>query len=148
MHLYGRVFGIGNGQDLVQPRGAVECVEGRGIVFGNCFQHCVQPFSLVDRSRPGHRRIVVFFLIDPARRIVSTADAPPQSRAWHIAVWQRTPPLNRLPLLCLELIADLAFAGITLDEAKEQRLAHKADRVRTVQIDNEAFHRNFNLCEH
>lgn len=148
LYVHGEIFGIGNSQDLVQPRGAVDCVQGRGIVFGNCFQHCVQPFSLVDQSQAGHRRIVVFFLVDPAHRIVSTADVPPQSREWHIAVWQRTPPLNRLPRLCLELIADFAAAGTTLARAYEQRLELMADRARTVQHDNEAFVRNINLCEH
>jgi hypothetical protein len=148
IYVHEKHYGVGNCMDLVQPRGSVDCIAGRAIAFGNILQHRVHPFSLVDRTRAGHRRIIVFFLVDPTKRIVSTIDVPPQQRSWIISVWQRTPPLNLLPLLCLELIADFAGAGITFDEAAATRSALMQDRARTFKLTNDLFERNINLCEH
>lgn len=41
-------------------------------------------FRLQDPSKPGHRRFIALWLIDPTRRIISTANVPPQQAAW----WQ------------------------------------------------------------
>ena len=32
--------------------------------------------------KPGHRRILVFFLVDPMQRIFSATDVGPQQRGW------------------------------------------------------------------
>lgn len=37
---------------------------------------------LKDRTKPGHRRFVALWLVDPHQRIVSTANVPPQRLDW------------------------------------------------------------------
>lgn len=57
---------------------SVDTHENLCLVFPNFMQHRVSNFGLEDESKPGYRKILVFFLIDPAHRILSTADVPPQ----------------------------------------------------------------------
>ena len=40
------------------------------------------PFKLADPTKPGHRKILALFLVDPNIRIISTANVPPQQREW------------------------------------------------------------------
>lgn len=44
------------------------------MVFPNTYQLNVEPFELIDKSQPGHRKILVFWLIDPSNRVLSTKD--------------------------------------------------------------------------
>lgn len=62
--------------------GAVQTRPGRLVVFPNVLGHRVEPFELVDKTRPGHRKVVAIFLVDPKTPIISTADVPPQQRLW------------------------------------------------------------------
>ncbi|TWU79166.1 hypothetical protein ED733_008872 [Metarhizium rileyi] len=66
----------------VQEMGSVLTRSGRAVFFPNLYQHRVQPFSLADPSRPGHRKILALFLVDPAIPIISTAQVPPQQPHW------------------------------------------------------------------
>ncbi|KXX73990.1 hypothetical protein MMYC01_209021 [Madurella mycetomatis] len=72
---YERIFGtcLMDG-DTVQNYGMVETREGRLLAFPNVF--------LQDRTRPGHRRFIALWLVDPHQRIVSTANVPPQQLGW------------------------------------------------------------------
>jgi septum formation topological specificity factor MinE len=45
-------------------------------------QHRVSPFRLVDPTKPGHRRFIALWLVDPNFRIISTANVPPQQMNW------------------------------------------------------------------
>ena len=58
------------------------CTEGRLVTFPNTVQHRVAPFALADPTKPGHRKILALFLIDPHRRVISTANVPPQQAEW------------------------------------------------------------------
>lgn len=51
-------------------------------MFPNVLQHRVSPFKLADTSKPGHRKLLALFLVDPDIRIPSTADVPPQQLDW------------------------------------------------------------------
>jgi len=62
--------------------GSVACTEGRLLTFPNLLQHRVEPFSLADPTKPGHRKILALFLVDPNIRIISTANVPPQQKSW------------------------------------------------------------------
>ena len=44
------------------------------LVFPNFMQHKVSPFRIKDVNKTGHRDILVFFLVDPSQKILSTAD--------------------------------------------------------------------------
>ena len=42
------------------------------LAFPNVVQHRVSPFRLADPTRPGHRKLLALFLVDPHIRILST----------------------------------------------------------------------------
>jgi hypothetical protein len=50
--------------------------EGRALFFPNVYQHRVEPFELADKTRPGHRKIVALFLVDPSSRSSRQATCP------------------------------------------------------------------------
>ena len=58
--------------------GEALAVPGRCLAFPNIVQHRVAPFRLKDETMPGHRRLLAFFLVDPALPIVSTQELAPQ----------------------------------------------------------------------
>lgn len=104
---------------------------GKCIAFPNVYQHRVSPFSLADKSKPGHRKIVAFFLIDPCESIPSTSTVPPQQRTW----WEREVAMGRFdsikPALPPELwssIFDHTGCIKPLDEAKKDREALMEER--------------------
>ena len=122
---FSAIFGCESGGPGLQFVGSVETLEGRLLTFPNILQHQVQPFSLVDRTKPGHRKILALFLVDPHTPILSTANVPCQQRDWwrdHIA--QLCTSLDRLPVE----LQDAVFDGIRSDfpfgpdEAKDLRL--------------------------
>jgi len=57
--------------------------EDRCIVFPNFYQHRVAPFQLKNPNEIGQRKILIFFLVDPSIRILSTANVPPQQAKEH-----------------------------------------------------------------
>jgi len=60
---------------------SVKTYENLCLVFPNTFQHKVSKISLTDPTKNGSRKILVFFLIDPNNRIISTADIEPQQNS-------------------------------------------------------------------
>ncbi|KAK3898180.1 hypothetical protein C8A05DRAFT_38237 [Staphylotrichum tortipilum] len=56
--------------------------QGRAMAFPNVFHHRVSGFELADPTKPGHRRFVALWLVDPYKRIISTANVPPQQAEW------------------------------------------------------------------
>tara|TARA_R100001163_G_scaffold41949_1_gene31730 strand:- start:5344 stop:6861 length:1518 start_codon:yes stop_codon:yes gene_type:complete len=69
-----KIFGITDDVLSVNALPSVEIKEGLAMVFPNTYQHLVEPFELEDKSKPGHRKILVFWLIDPSDRVFSTKD--------------------------------------------------------------------------
>ena len=136
------IFGCESGEPGLQFVGSVETREGRLLTFPNILQHKVQPFSLVDRTKPGHRKILSLFLVDPHLQILSTANVPCQQRDWwrnHIA--QLPTCLDRLPLE----LQDAVFDGVIydfpfgLDEAKNMRLELMDERKAFAITQDKAF---------
>ncbi|PGH14080.1 hypothetical protein AJ80_06084 [Polytolypa hystricis UAMH7299] len=76
----GPAFDVTNA--CLQSYGSVETQQGRLLAFPNTFQHRVSPFKLQDPTKPGHRRFIALWLVDPHQRIVSTANVPPQQLDW------------------------------------------------------------------
>ena len=146
------VFGCHQGGPGVQVVGGVKTIEGRLLTFPNILQHQVQPFELVDSSKPGHRKILALFLIDPNRRIISTANVPPQQRDWWRDAVAETPghSFGKLPVELQRHICDYVEEfPISLDEAKEIRLELMEERKTFVVDQGIAFESlEFSLCEH
>lgn len=136
--------------NITQNLGAVSCKEGRLLTFPNTVQHQVSPFSLADPSKPGHRKILALFLIDPHRRIISSANVPPQREDWaderENAVDQ---VLSRLPMELQDFVKSDLEHALTMKEAKEYRLELMKERGLHSKRNNEQFERgDFSLCEH
>ncbi|MGW4897167.1 DUF4246 domain-containing protein [Kitasatospora sp. NPDC004240] len=118
------VYGLEDEDALNQALGAVPTPEGRCLAFPNVLQHRVDAFRLADPTRPGHRKILAFFLVDPTQRIVSTSDVPPQQP------WSDT-------------------TTMTLEEARKYREELMQERKFFVDEHNEQlYEREFSLCEH
>jgi hypothetical protein len=148
------VFGVDSATNgmwdvpAVQVLGGVKTPQGRLVAFPNTLQHRVDPFELVDKMRPGHRRFLVLWLVDPNIRIVSTANVPPQQRKWWVrnamtAGWNRQLP----PELTEMVLKDAVEPLMSEEEAKAYRLElmeERTDFARTVDSGFESY----NLCEH
>ncbi|WP_407565166.1 DUF4246 domain-containing protein [Streptomyces sp. 184] len=118
------VYGLEDEDALNQMLGSISTPAGRCLAFPNILQHRVSPFGLTDATRPGYRKILVFFLVDPSEKIVSTSDVPPQQP------WSAT-------------------STMTLEQAKSFREQLMQERKFFVDEHNEQlYEREFSLCEH
>ncbi|KAK2467432.1 hypothetical protein APHAL10511_000667 [Amanita phalloides] len=144
------VFGCHQEGPTVQNVGSVDTNQGRMITFPNIFQHQVQPFRLQDPTKPGHRKILAFFLVDPNIKIVSTANVPCQRIDWWQEIATETPQISKLPREIQDHIFRLVPGfPMSMDDAKELRLELMDERTAARGEVDEAFHAStFNLCEH
>eukprot|EP00803_Ostreobium_quekettii_P000769 evm.model.scf_646.7 EVM.evm.TU.scf_646.7 scf_646:71708-73257(-) len=143
-----RVYGMENEGPLNQNLGSVITVGGRCLAFPNMLQHRVTPFCLKDATQPGYRKILVFFLVDPCRRVLSTATVPPQQRGWlkmEIAVALR----GIFPQTITDRVSKAMDWPVRLEEAKRHREELMKERKFFVnEATTELFEREFSLCEH
>lgn len=141
-----------NHTNVTQQLGSVVCREGRLLTFPNVVQHCVSPFSLEDKTKPGHRKILALFLIDPHRRIISSANVPPQQEDWGKERQKLVNNLlsQNLPRELQDMVErDMPASFLTMDEAKAYRLELMEERSVSADVSNNAFETgSFSLCEH
>ena len=150
-----------NGDCLTtQELGSVVSKEGRLIIFPNTLQHCVSPFSLEDRSRPGHRKMLALFLIDPHRRIISSANVPPQQEDWKEVQGNSTKDETSAESQSFDRLAKrqkidkagtemMGCSIMSLEEAKAYRLELMKERGLTSAKQTKEFQEgHFSLCEH
>ncbi|KAG5747133.1 hypothetical protein H9Q70_010189 [Fusarium xylarioides] len=116
----------------IQNVGSVLTREKRALFFPNVFQHHVNSFKLADPTKPGHRKILALFLVDPAIPVISTANVPPQRQDW----WpEELGPTGDLPF-------DERIAKEFRRELMEERSANEwraYDRIKRAE---------WNFCEH
>ncbi|MFH8487551.1 DUF4246 domain-containing protein [Streptomyces longisporoflavus] len=118
------VYGLDDEDPLNHLLGSASTPAGRCLAFPNVLQHRVGSFRLADPGRPGYRKILAFFLVDPSQNIVSTSDVPPQQP------WSDT-------------------STMTLEQAKEYREELMRERKFFIDEHNEqVYEREFSLCEH
>ncbi|MGW5347224.1 DUF4246 domain-containing protein [Streptomyces sp. NPDC004050] len=118
------VYGLEDEDALNQVLGSTSTPAGRCLAFPNVLQHRVGSFRLTDPTRPGHRKILAFFLVDPSKTITSTSDVPPQQP------WSET-------------------STMTLAQARHYREQLMQERKFFVDEHNEQlYEREFSLCEH
>ncbi|RJE26931.1 hypothetical protein PHISCL_00738 [Aspergillus sclerotialis] len=142
-----------NDHNVTQLLGNVSTREGRLLTFPNTLQHRVSPFSLADRSKPGHRKILAFFLVSPDLRIISSANIPPQRRDWWREREESIEQLLRknLPVELQDMVKkEIGFIPhITMEEAKKYRLELMEERKAVEPHNKEMFEiDSFSLCEH
>lgn len=144
-----RAFAI-DVDDVNQDIGSVLTREGRALFFPNLFQHHVSPFKLADPTKPGHRKILALFLVDPEIPIISTANVPPQQRSW----WERQvdglrgTKLMNLPPEIRNQVAEGVNWPIDEEEAKATRLELMEERSTLSQGKIQSLQQSFNFCEH
>ncbi|WP_225851245.1 DUF4246 domain-containing protein [Streptomyces sp. HPF1205] len=118
------VYGLENEDALNQVLGSASTPAGRCLAFPNVLQHRVGSFRLADPTRPGFRKILAFFLVDPSHAVVSTSDVPPQQP------WSET-------------------STMTLEQARTYREELMRERKFFIDEHNEQlYEREFSLCEH
>jgi hypothetical protein len=146
-------YGVVNGQQMHEYIGCVDVTEeGQGlcIAFPNNLQHRVRPFALSDDCQSGNRGFLVFWLVDPNKRILSTAQVPLQ-QAHFVKQCLYDLPLVKLLGISVKLI-DLLVSFVpglqTLDEAKLHRDRLMFERKFIIDAENEYIEREFSLCEH
>jgi len=144
------VFGCEQDGPTVQYVGDVVTKEGRLLTFPNVFQHRVESFQLLDKSKPGHRKILALFLIDPHIRIISSANVPCQQREWWAQEILGHGLFRTLPVeIQNELICHVEEFPIGIEEAKKLRLELMEERKAFVKRHEDQFMSEaFSLCEH
>ncbi|KAG8985302.1 hypothetical protein FRB90_004794, partial [Tulasnella sp. 427] len=149
------IWGMRHDEDSNQVVGAVKTSVNRCIAFPNIYQHQVSPFELVDRSRPGHRKILALFLVDPEQRTPSTANIPPQQDHWirpevhNILAQNEARTKVALPAEVVDMMVDKMDNLMTLEEAKAYRESLMNERTAFVDVvDKHHFCTQFNFCEH
>lgn len=144
------LYGIETNGPAIQELGSVLTREDRLLTFPNVLQHRVSPFTLADKTRPGHRKILALFLVDPYTRIPSTANVPPQQKEWWRDMIHRLGRLEKLPVELREWVTDSAGDfPIDLEEAKKVRLELMDERRLFVADHEKRLHEEaFSFCEH
>ncbi|KAF3287341.1 hypothetical protein TWF970_007067 [Orbilia oligospora] len=127
-----------------QKLGAVETKENRAIAFPNIFQHRVEPFELIDKSKEGHRKILVFFLCDPSHNIPTSRTIAPQQpefREEFVQALNDGPIGNLPPELHQEILGRLPPV-ISKAEALEHRKHLMEERGKATKKTGERFGRS------
>ncbi|ORY47232.1 hypothetical protein BCR33DRAFT_714994 [Rhizoclosmatium globosum] len=107
-------------EEETQVCGQIEALQNRCVVFPNNLQHKVEDFELEDKSRPGHRKMLAFFLIHPDHKIFSTADVGIQQVDWLAEeLYESCGFGKKLPLEVVRQIALFTGAVMTEKEARD-----------------------------
>lgn len=105
-------------QSTVVNLGKFETKKNTCLIFPNFLQHRVSEFELIDKTKKGYRKILVFFLIDPSTKILSTGDVKPQQNL------------------------------MTLGDAQNYRELLMFQRKYNITDQNMFYERKWSLCEH
>lgn len=128
------IYGLENEAPMNQKIGYFKAEQGKCIVFPNAYQHRVAPFELLDKTKPGFRKILVFFLVDPTVKVISTHNVLPQQQEWK-DVEPHQP-------------ADKRYV-MTREEAESMREKLMFERkYYRDEVEKEVYEREFSLCEH
>ncbi|KAL0573733.1 hypothetical protein V5O48_008229 [Marasmius crinis-equi] len=149
------LYGIHREDACIQCLGSVLTKEGRILAFPNVLQHRVEPFELSDPSKPGYRKILALFLVDPYVRTLSTANVPPQQRDWWEEVLRKERPTTRLGRLPVEVfdqvlrMVDGDAWPISQEQAKKVRENLMEERSAfAVKVNRDYEQVSFSFCEH
>ncbi|KAK9415968.1 hypothetical protein SUNI508_09928 [Seiridium unicorne] len=135
-------------EPAVQTLGSVGTSQGRLLAFPNTLQHKVEPFELVDKTKPGHRRFLVLWVVDPYYRIASTRNVPPQQHDWWAPEGYDKIDFSAFPPEIRSMVTDqVGEWPMGLETAKKLRLELMSERTRGQQAIDEGFG-EYNFCEH
>ncbi|KAI1875747.1 uncharacterized protein JN550_002033 [Neoarthrinium moseri] len=135
-------------EPALQTLGSVSTPQGRLIAFPNTLQHKVEPFQLVDKTKAGHRRFLVLWLVDPHYRVASTRNVPPQQHDWWAPEGYDKVDFSKLPPEILKMVtSEVGDWPMGLETAKKLRLDLMEERTRGQQA-IDAGVAEYNFCEH
>lgn len=147
---FAELYGANPGMDEHSTNfefGKVLTRQGRLLVFPNVLQHRVGSFKLADPTKPGHRKIVALFLVDPLTPVISTANVPPQQMHWGTRV--RSVIEDKLPPEIANMVYKEMSCPFKLDEAKKIREKLIDERKALDKEANKAVnHYDWSFCEH
>ena len=139
-------YGLHDGDLQFSHLGYVETKEDRCLVFSNEPQHRVRHFFPIDPLKPAVRKILVFFLVDPTKKIVSTRNVQVQRMDYLLDNYLSL--VKKMPFHILFNNIMVFIPHFTLREAKANREALMSQRKFYKDEDNVEFEREFSLCEH
>ena len=114
----------------------------RSVAFPNLYQYKVQPFKLEDPTKPGHRKILVLFLVDPTQKVLSTTDVAPQQHEWVTEVMHNAgqdSAFAKLPTELLTMISNENEGTMTRLEAEKYREEMMSERIVSLEENTEAY---------
>ncbi|KAF7330975.1 hypothetical protein MVEN_02437600 [Mycena venus] len=151
------LYGLERDTHCFQDLGSIATTAGRALAWPNVYQHRVTPFRLLDPTKPGHRKILAIFLVDPSiDPIPSATTIPPQQVEWAFDALEEAASdpnslFSHLPPELLNVIHDnfpSTFNAMERDEAEEYRIELMAERTDFRQEREEELSYAFNMCEH
>ncbi|KAI1266188.1 hypothetical protein F5Y18DRAFT_23346 [Xylariaceae sp. FL1019] len=145
-----RWLGISTNETPLRRLGKVATRQGRLLAFPNVLAHQVRPFKLADPTRPGHRKILAMFLVDPNIRVLSTSVVPPQRKDWWAREIQKIRPLSKLPLEIFDLIIEhVDGQPMSWNDALavREKLMQERSWVK-MKFDQDLEDNTYNFCEH
>lgn len=146
-----QIFGTESIRDepAIQEFGRIATNEGRLLVYPNTLQHQVESFELKDGTKPGHRRFLLLWLVDPHCRITSTSNVPPQRHDWWAdEVLRKVVDASKLPPELSKMVEDeTTDYPMSMEEAKKLRLELMEERTNFGEA-VERIVEEYNLCEH
>ena len=143
------LYGIERYGPGIQDLGCLLTRKGRLLAFPNVLQHQVQPFRAADPSRPGHRKILALFLVDPFLRVIGTADVPLQQKDWWVEVIREKSKLGELPVELMHFVVnDVGDFPISLEvkKVREELMVERRAFIQDVNAEYES--EGFNFSEH
>ncbi|KAJ2496558.1 hypothetical protein GGH96_005743 [Coemansia sp. RSA 1972] len=100
------------------------------VCIPNIYQHRIM-LRLKNAADSGHVKMLVFYFVNPAARILSTAVVPPQQQSWWAEHVFSTLPLCSLPYEIIENILKYVTLPISFDEACKRRNLLEAKHIAT-----------------
>ncbi|KAJ6589999.1 hypothetical protein DFH09DRAFT_1307454 [Mycena vulgaris] len=146
------LYDMPRGCPCVQELGSMITKQGRTLAWPNLFQHRVSPFRLTDPTKPGHRKILAFFLVNPATDpIVSATDVPLQQAEWTREAFAGASAATAgLPQELRDYVEEyLTDTLMTRKGAEAYRLELMKERTSfTVEHEKVVVQQPFDMCEH
>ncbi|KAK7053815.1 hypothetical protein R3P38DRAFT_2852317 [Favolaschia claudopus] len=148
------LYGLKRDKHCYQDIGSIATTAGRALAWPNIYQHRVAPFHLLDAKKPGHRKILAIFLVDPSiEPIPSATNIPPQQKDWILDALMdgQTDPqslLSRPPPEVLNLVVENLDTVMTRAEAEQYRLELMQERTGFIKNQADEYSYVFNMCEH
>ncbi|KAK6529906.1 hypothetical protein TWF281_009060 [Arthrobotrys megalospora] len=136
----------------VQEIGRIATKEKRAIAFPNIYQHQVRSFRLADPTKPGYRKILVFFLCDPSpgHELPTTKTVAPQQPEFRAKVEDmlREGPMSQVPEEIFRMINELVPPVVTQEEALKYRKELMRERASFTNNTTMVQGLCYSLCEH